>query len=295
MQMQSVILDTVKEEWKKAPPVIRNGSLSDKELASIGKELSKKSDIDTLQLCKESWQRFSGGEKHSIKESDHGKIFSIFYPGISDADIPHELWMRILRIFGGTGNAQPTVVFCAHPTRRMFPRSSKKIGPSEINGGYTHLCSCLESCSEKRLIVIYRAEDATRVLIHELLHFYCTDRRELDIDYLEAETEAWAELLYCAFLSMGDSKDFLRRVRTQANYMKVQNGRILDENHIIRGSRDFPWRYTIGKQEVWERWGLIDRYKHISTLTSIESLRLTREPSEYTMRLFGVSQKSTIL
>ena len=37
---------------------------------------------------------------------------------------------------------------------------------------------------------IYKAEDATRVLIHELMHSSCADNHENGIDIVEAETEA---------------------------------------------------------------------------------------------------------
>jgi hypothetical protein len=140
-------------------------------------------------------------------------------------------------------------------------------------------------------VVIYRAEDATRVLIHELQHASCLDHMEQGVDIVEAETEAWAELLYAGLLSQGEKPLFHELVKKQADWMQAQNAVV--KRHIHH-DRQFPWRYTVGKEEVWQRWGLIDgvcegqgRISH-TRASHMHSLRLTPPPSAALKRAFGV-------
>ena len=168
------------------------------------------------------------------------------------------------------------------PHIREFPRNGP-IGPTNINGGYTYPCN-------HETVVVYRAEDATRVLIHELQHSACLDHEELGIDRVEAETEAWAELFYCAFLSHGDTGLFHWMISSQSAWILAQNARV---RTYINKTQAFPWRYTIGKELVWRRWGIlvesdVDGYR-------INSLRLTAPPKADIKRFFGVSSTSIIL
>ena len=152
--------------------------------------------------------------------------------------------------------------------------------------------------------MIYRAEDATRVLIHELQHASCLDHHEDGVDLVEAETEAWAELLYVALLSQGNPAVFQKLLQKQVMWMMIQNDVI---RHHIRRPRQFPWRYTVGKEDVWRRWGLLPdverntteqyelrRNAPPTTLLPTRSLRLTAPPSADIQRAFGV-EKSNVL
>jgi hypothetical protein len=135
-------------------------------------------------------------------------------------------------------------------------------------------------------IVIYRAEDATRVLLHELQHASCLDHKEHGTDLVEAETEAWAELLYAGILSQGKKPLFYELVRKQADWMQAQNAVV--KRHIHH-ERQFPWRYTVGKEEVWRRWGLIQSvHSHSHPSKPMYSLRLTPPPSTALKRAFGI-------
>ena len=164
------------------------------------------------------------------------------------------------------------------------------IGPPQINGGYTYPCNV-------QTIVLYRAEDATRVLIHELQHASCLDHHEEGVDLVEAETEAWAELLYAGFLSHGNRTLFHERVEQQAEWMQVQNEEV---RRRIGQTMRFPWRYTVGKENVWRRWGLVRNkqmpsQQHDKQMPSQQSLRLGVPPSLSQKRFFGVPLDSTIL
>ena len=173
----------------------------------------------------------------------------------------------------------PHVYFLAHPLLRTFPRRGP-IGPQHINGGYTYP-------SRLDVILIYRAEDATRVLIHELQHAYGLDDHRMNLDKVEAETEAWAELLYHAILSKGNKKAFSHHLREQARWMHAQNQRVAAH---LKTPTQFPYRYTLAKEDVWKRWGLTSPSNQ-----TCSSLRLTVPPSAAMKKAYGRSNEDTIL
>ena len=136
---------------------------------------------------------------------------------------------------------------------------------------------------------MYRAEDATRVLIHELMHSCCLDDMSLGIDRVEAETEAWAELMYVGLLSRGNTKLFYELLQKQSNWIASQNEVL---RRRMKHPTEFPYRYTVAKEKVWLRWGIFRPSKRIQIN---DSLRLTCPPSAAIKSSFGVSFKSTIL
>jgi hypothetical protein len=179
------------------------------------------------------------------------------------------------------------VFFLANTQLRKFPPKGTPISPENINGGYTYRC-------EPETILIYRAEDATRVLIHELLHACCLDRITAGIDMIEAETEAWAELIYIALLSQGKKFIFNSLLQRQSQWMRKQNERVLKYIGHHK-SRQFPWRYTIGKQEIWEKWGILKMEDTKPDIHVSKSLRLTFPPNKLLKERFKVALDSTIL
>jgi hypothetical protein len=171
----------------------------------------------------------------------------------------------------------------ANSRKRVFPKEGIEIRPENINGGYTYPCN-------PETIMIYRAEDATRVLIHELQHSCCLDDMKLGVDQTEAETEAWAELLYIGFLSRGNKLKLNELLLKQSNWMIKQNRKV---RKYIRNT-EFPWRYTIGKEEVWRRWNILCKEKK-SICNNEETLRLTCIPSDEDKKYFKVRKESIIL
>ena len=152
---------------------------------------------------------------------------------------------RILQIMG----SKPyTIYWFLSPATREFPPIGKPVTPRNINGGYCQAC-------KPETIVIYRAEDAVRVLIHELMHAACLDDHSKPIPVVEAETEAWAELFYSMLmaneygLSPGDAWNI------QSSWSARQNIR-LQKDHSVKGQSDYAWRYTVGKEGVWRRWNM---------------------------------------
>jgi hypothetical protein len=281
MALLNAVLDLMRHEYKKKEPSWTTiPFVSQTDLAYLEEECNQPSDFDQLGLRKKMFQRFKAGTaRYEVRQCEYGQVMAIYDD--KEQRVPWGLWGRILRSYHERGSKQARVFLLAHPALREFPKiKSKSITPENINGGYTYHCN-------KQTIMLYRAEDATRVLIHELQHASCLDHTDSGVDHTEAETEAWAELLYAGFLSMGNAPLFHRLIKKQSDWMQTQNAVV--QRHLKK-PMDFPWRYTIGKEEVWKRWGIL---QPASTIKEAQhSLRLTPPPTADLKKVFG---SSTIL
>jgi hypothetical protein len=291
-----ILLPRIAEEFSLNPPGIHEDRITSEDIQLLKDECGKESPFDPLNKRKYLLDRFlNRTAEYDCCSCPYGKIVAIWDREGQEKEIPWELWGRIFRIF--TNGLTPPknnsknyfkVYFLANTNLREFPEEGNPIKPENINGGYTYPCN-------KQSIIIYRAEDATRVLIHELMHAVCADNHELGIDHVEAETEAWAELIYIVLLSQGKKYIFNSLLQRQSEYMRKQNKKI---EEYIKGSdsdKPFPWRYTIGKQEVWKRWGIL-LYENSNPYILInKSLRLTYPPDIILKERFKVKDTSTIL
>jgi len=337
MALLDATLALIQAEYKKPEVTWRSAPINAKELAFLERECTKNVEFDPQGWRKEMFQRYKRGGRMEVRECDYGRVIVLYHN--DDQTVPWGLWGRILRLYG----VNTCIYFLAHPALRQFPKgtirinnvsASYPIGPIHINGGYNYPCNAKE-------VMIYRAEDATRVLLHELQHANCLDStpegrgilssgtRETEptpeqrgilsrgtrenhdgTDALEAETEAWAELLYAGVLSQGKRSVFLQLVQEQAAWFIEQNEQV--KQHM-KTPTQFPYRYTIAKEAVWRRWGIRDLAAkppkaatqaqhslrlaaHTSGAASPQhSLRLTPPPSAALKRIFGVRPDSTIL
>jgi len=314
MALLDATLALIQAEYKKPEVAWRSAPINAKELAFLEQECTKIVEFDPKGWRKEMFQRYKRGGRMEVRECDYGRVVVLY--DNDDQTVPWGLWGRILRLYG----VNACIYFLAHPALRQFPKgtirinnvsASYPIGPIHINGGYNYPCNAKE-------VMIYRAEDATRVLLHELQHANCLDStpegrgilshgtRKTDnhdgTDALEAETEAWAELLYAAVLSQGKRAVFLQLVQEQAAWFIEQNEQVRQH---MKSPTQFPYRYTIAKEAVWRRWGLVKDLRTATTPSAAQSLRLaanashslrlTPPPSAALKRVFGVSPDSTIL
>lgn len=277
MALLDAVLNMVRHEYAKSEPVWKTSSVSLTELDFLEKECGASSEFDPFGWRREMFHKYKKGKAIiDVRECTYGRVVAIVeHEAQHNQNIPWGLWGRILRLYGQGKKAK--IFFLATPYLRTMGKGP--LGPENINGGYTYQCN-------KETIVIYRAEDATRVLIHELQHASCLDHMEHGTDLVEAETEAWAELLYAGLLSQGKKALFYELVKKQAEWIQAQNVAV---KYYIRRERQFPWRYTVGKENVWRRWGLIEDNTHPVHLVDIQqSLRLTPPPSAALKRMFGV-------
>lgn len=247
------VLRLVQQEYRLPAPTWTDDPavrLTEKETALLERECRAESEFDPNQTRREMWEGWKAGQFQGVlRRCAYGQVFAVLDTAYSAEDIPWDLWGRILRLYTEGRQKAPFCIYLFAKDRpRRFPRSpASPILPTNINGGYTYPC-------QKEAILIYRAEDATRVLIHELQHASCLDHPQLGIDCVEAETEAWAELWYVALYSKGNPNTFQRGLRCQSAWMLAQNKKV---RRWIGETRAFPWRYTVGKEDVWRRWGIL--------------------------------------
>jgi hypothetical protein len=281
---KDTLLDIVKDEFSHISPKLNKYTLTDEDWAFLHKECSTHSEFDPNNLRKTMY------ESDYILASavcKYGKIICLLDSQSQYNDIPWELWARILRIYSKYNETKKIfrIFFLANTELRKIP-TTMNIHPSHINGGYTVNC-------DPESIIIYRAEDATRVLVHELRHACCLDNHDLNLNELEAETEACAELMYVALMSRGNIHLYDELLQYQLTWMKRQNN-IIRRHMKNPNSREFPWRYTIGREQIFTKWKILQNDLHLDIQPG-NSLRLTYPPSRTIKMYFRVGKDSIIL
>jgi hypothetical protein len=295
----NTLLDRVQREFSLPEVVWENTDVNQKDLKFLRDECNKDSEFDPINKRKMMFDGMMNGNLYTmVSKCEYGQVMAVFETMEQMAELPWGLWGRILRLFSEPFRKPFKIFFLGNKSLRQFPGGDEPISPENINGGYTYRC-------DPETIVIYRAEDATRVLIHELQHSCCLDNPENGIDIVEAETEAWAELFYVAILSQGRKYMFKDLLQRQSEWMIKQNRKVRrhmknpDSPILVeKGQPDgmeFPWRYTIGKEEVWERWGILRRDEMKPVINVGNSLRLTNPPTTTLKDRFKVIRESTIL
>ena len=150
-------------------------------------------------------------------------------------------WLLWSRIFQAIEHPIGHILLYANTKSREFPTDSREMQAMHVNGGFTYIC-------KQDVIVIYRYEEATRVLLHELLHTACLDT-EKGVEDLEAYTEAWAELFYCALKSRGNKRNFMNLWKEQVSWIQAQCEHIA-RHFNVHSKADYAWRYITGKKNV---------------------------------------------
>jgi len=273
----------VQEAPKPLPWVPTSMTSSMEEM--LAAECGRPDPFDQIESKKSLYKRMKEGQiTPLVLKQPNATLVALLDSPEQKKEIPFDLWSQIVQMFQRPDKRPYTIYFCANPAPRTFPKFGQVAQPFHINGGYTYPC-------DPNCVFLFRAEDATRVLIHELQHSACCDNSALHLEQREAETEAWAELLWTAFMSRGDLKKLEHLAKQQDAWSRSQNARLLRDKNFAPGAMGFPWRYTIGKTDIWNKWGLVTD----SPTHPITSLRLTMPPTKTMKKMFGVSEKSTIL
>ncbi len=240
------VYDFFKDIFKAPPLKISEIPITTEDKMRIKKYAEEPSNFDGDSYRQDMW---SSGVLRRIQIGPHTLYMIGTAPeGGSEADE-----RRFLALFGrvlqGMGHLKAyTIYFFRNPSKREFPSRGEEVGPKNVNGGYCQAC-------QPNTIVIYREEDALRVLIHELQHAACCDDHSRSIPAVEAETEAWAELMYAMVLAVDLGLKPEAAWRIQSSWSVGQNKRLREEFNVTL-PRDYAWRYTVGKELVWRRWGL---------------------------------------
>lgn len=186
------------------------------------------------------WKELEEGRAELLCSScAYGKVYWI-RPHHTRVAPRWKIWGRILQWYGG--NHTWRIFWFPSSSKRVMPDPGSPLTPGHVNGGYTIPCTA-------RSVVIYRKEDAERVLIHELQHASCLDNMKDPVEVREAKTEFWAELFLVALFSHGSQE-------RGAHLWKVQSQWLANQNHTLRTvygiqePSDYVWRYTLGKENV---------------------------------------------
>lgn len=225
------------------------------------------SEFDTLGLQRMLWNDVKTGgsvvEKYSCAYGSIILIYEKSFPW----KFPFEIAGHVLKLFHNPEKPFRIVIF-GNRTERLPPAIGEKIEKEHINGGYTYGC-------RPDTIVVYRREEVIRVLIHECLHGSCSDPTGTTTARLEADTEAWAEVVLCAVVARGSAQGFRSLFTNQYGYSLRQCKKLV-EYHNVKSEEDYAWRYTIGKLEVWRRLGLEEFQPRVRMDTRpLRSLKLT--------------------
>lgn len=212
-------------------------------------ESQSDSQFDPMRLKSKTWNSYRRGT-FGLQVAECGKglarVLAILPAG---AKIPTEDWGRIFQWLGPAKSGEPwRVYWFGASAPRKFPDRGA-LAAEHLNGGYTMPCST-------RGIFVYRMEEATRVLIHELLHAACLDPPDASLPVREATVETWAELFLIAHRSNGFRGTAARLWALQAQWVADTNQRA-ERNHNVRGNAQYGWRYLNGREMVYQGLGIV--------------------------------------
>ena len=261
------LCENVKEIFKKPTILWQEDIVHDKDKEIFKKEGLDESPFDTLKLKRKLYDSFVQGKaKIHVKQCGLARVCIL-------TETPNEPypWATWLRIFQWLGQSKENKIWQIYiyssPVKRILPADGP-LGPEHVNGGYTYPCS--SDC-----VVIYRYEEVTRVLIHELLHAACTDDMNKPVEFREAATEAWAELFLVAILSKGNYNKGKKLWLIQDHYIQDLNYTV-KTFHNVHTMNDYAARYTTLREGVFHLYNIeldatyVPKRIHISRFTSPE-------------------------
>jgi hypothetical protein len=213
------------------------------DIQIIQSEALQDSEFDPLLLRRRMWEKVLKGEAHFLAKScGIAKVLWIKTFGTT-VEPPWELWGRIFQWLGPSSSGVPWRIFwLPAEDLRVIPPLGHKVGPKHINGGYCYPC-------RPDTIMIYRFEEASRVLLHELLHAACLDPPGHPLPFKEANTETWAELFMIAVCSKGNKEAAKHLWKLQSHWIADQNT-ILKKRYHVYTPEDYAWRYTLGREVI---------------------------------------------
>jgi hypothetical protein len=216
------------------------------ELEHMQEEALTPSEFDPLRLKKTTWNSYKKGTLVlACYECQMGKVIAILPKGFK---VPLDDWGRILQWIGPAASGEKWGIFWFGATsERKFPQKGQPLTAEHLNGGYTAPCST-------NGIFIYRFEEATRVLLHELLHAACLDPPGESLPVREATIETWAELFLIALRAKGDKTEGLRLWRIQSQWVANKNRRATN-NHGVLKNTNYGWRYMNGRAKIYKELG----------------------------------------
>ena len=237
--------------WQEPPLSWEPCEVEQGELAAAERESMSGQQFDRHGLKALIWKGYKEGRVRLLcrRIGSLVRVVSFLPEGVAEPN--WEFWARIFQWFGPSSTGKPWRVtwFAAHAPRQ-FPDPGQDLGPEHVNGGYTQICSTDG-------IFIYREEEATRVLIHEMLHATCLDEKGegWTIPMREAMIEMWAELILIALKSRGTMTKAKRLWVKQSHWIADTNGKAQEE-HNEENDTDYAWRYLSGRSIMYGNYGI---------------------------------------
>lgn len=199
------------------------------------------SNFDTMALRSSLWTDLQEEKANLVCKSC--ETAKVLYIQKGKVEPPWALWATLFQWLGPPKSGGKWRVFWfPSEVKRLYPPAGEEVGPASLNGGYSYSC-------RSDTIVVYRKEEATRVLVHEILHAACCDPQDASLPLREANTETWAEILLVALLSGGSERKAKQLWDIQSQWIANQND-ILRRRFGIQSSEDYAWRYTLGREEI---------------------------------------------
>jgi hypothetical protein len=225
-------------------------------MAVAEREATADTSFDKLMLRKNIWKGHGEGSvRLEARECDCARVMAFLPAG---KEVPWELWGRLFQWLGPSAAAVKAsvtgapkhsekghkwrIIWFASEVERKFPALGEELGPEHLNGGYTMPCN-------HEAVVVYRAEEGTRVLIHELLHAACLDPVDATIEIKEATIESWAELFLVALVGRGRPRQVAALWAKQAQWIRDVNDRAR-LHHGVTSPAAYGWRYMVGREGV---------------------------------------------
>jgi hypothetical protein len=262
-------LKPIQEEYKDKPPAYHLQTPTSNDFHYIQSVAPTNDQFDMLGLKRQMLEALKANKAtHTKCVSPLGEIHLIALKS-SPVEPQWNTWWRAVRLL--ISKPPVRIVMFAHPRKRLAPSKPTHVSKEHVNGGAAMRC-------DPKSIVLYRKEELTRTLIHELLHATCSDPYYKPTEFIEADTEAWAELTLCGMAAKGDYQRWKDEFSKQLDW-SVKQAATLEDHFDVKGSNDYAWRYLIGRLDVWKRLGL-DVPGRPTTYKPVKSLRFTLcEPS----------------
>ena len=268
------LLEVVANDYAtyKTPAVWTGDTVQPRDINALREQATSNSQWEVgssrLNLWNEWLAASNSTKKVDIRTFSHGP-HRIVILGPSPIASPPRSWPRIFRLL--SPDKPVRVLWFASDVPRLPPPVGEDIKAEHINGGYTERCN-------SQSVVIYRKEEATRVLIHELLHASCTDPETSSLAHLEADTEGWAEVVMTAIKARGANQEFNSLWAIQGQYAANQAA-AAETFYNVKSPEDYGWRYLTGRLESFKKLGLPIPVRD-RAVEPLKSLRLTHEKLE---------------
>jgi hypothetical protein len=262
------LVKRAKDLWSIPPMEWETCKPTQSEMMRAEYEATSGAQFDRLGLKKTVWDGYRQGSVKLVCKR-LGKLARVvmFLPkGVPEPN--WDIWCRVFMWFGYSPTKKPwAVTYFGAQRNREFPQEGQDLGAEHVNGGYTMPCST-------EGIFIYRYEEHTRVLIHEMLHAACLDEQAWSIPEREAMVETWAELILIALVSKGRNLAAKRLWIAQSHWIADTNWKAKHVNNTD-DLTDYAWRYLNGREVMYQKLGILLPAARPITARKGYSLRFT--------------------